>query len=67
MGLMQVIQIDLKDAETIEFWEKTNPNIAQMACSGPPDAPAVVHVCQNFTCSPPVTSADELKNVLNKK
>jgi uncharacterized protein YyaL (SSP411 family) len=67
MCFLQVIQVDLKNAETMEFWEKTNPNIAQMARSGPRDVPAVAHVCQNFTCSPPVTSSDALKECLNKK
>ncbi|KAJ4783320.1 hypothetical protein LUZ62_034566 [Rhynchospora pubera] len=62
-----VVQVDPKDTEEIDFWEKINPNIAQMACSGPPDLPAVAHVCQNFMCSPPVISSDELKNILNKK
>ncbi|KAF3340955.1 spermatogenesis-associated protein 20 [Carex littledalei] len=62
-----VIQIDPKNAEAMDFWEKTNQNIAQMACGGPPDVPAVAHVCQNFKCSPIVTSSDGLENILNKK
>ncbi|XP_078158629.1 catalytics isoform X2 [Carex rostrata] len=62
-----VIQIDPKNAEAMDFWEKTNQNIAQMACGGPPDVPAAAHVCQNFKCSPIVTSSDGLENILNKK
>ncbi|XP_072960415.1 uncharacterized protein [Typha angustifolia] len=62
-----IIQIDSRNKEEMEFWESNNPNIAQMARSSPIDKPAVAHVCQNFVCSPPVTSPDALQNLLNRK
>ncbi|KAJ3676181.1 hypothetical protein LUZ60_003593 [Juncus effusus] len=61
-----VIQIDPKNTEEMEFWEENNPNISHMARSGSSDEPVVAHVCQNFTCSPPVTSSDRLNKLLNK-
>lgn len=64
--LDQVIQIDPRNAEEMEFWDCNNANIAQMARSGPPEKPAVAHVCQDFKCSPPVTSPEALRELLNK-
>uniref|UniRef100_A0A0E0CCP9 Spermatogenesis-associated protein 20-like TRX domain-containing protein n=1 Tax=Oryza meridionalis TaxID=40149 RepID=A0A0E0CCP9_9ORYZ len=61
-----VIQIDPRNTEEMGFWESNNANIAQMARSSPPEKPAVAHVCQDFKCSPPVTSADALRELLNK-
>uniref|UniRef100_A0ACD5XDT2 Uncharacterized protein n=2 Tax=Avena sativa TaxID=4498 RepID=A0ACD5XDT2_AVESA len=61
-----VIQIDPRNMEEMTFWESNNANIAQMAHSSPPEKPAVAHVCQEFKCSPPVTSPGALRELLNK-
>ncbi|CAO2167655.1 unnamed protein product [Urochloa humidicola] len=61
-----VIQIDPKNAEEMEFWDSNNASIAQMARSSPLGKQAVAHVCQNFKCSPPVTSPEALRELLNK-
>ncbi|XP_006645291.1 spermatogenesis-associated protein 20 isoform X2 [Oryza brachyantha] len=61
-----VIQIDTRDTEEMGFWESNNANFAQMARSSPPGKPAVAHVCQDFKCSPPVSSPDALRELLNK-
>ncbi|KAG8054039.1 hypothetical protein GUJ93_ZPchr0001g30377 [Zizania palustris] len=61
-----VIQIDPRNMEEMGFWESNNPNVAQMARSSSPEKPAVAHVCQDFKCSPPVTSPDALRELLNK-
>ena len=65
-SFIQVIQIDPRNAEEMGFWESNNANIAQMARSGPAEEPAVAHVCQEFKCSPPVTSPGALRELLNK-
>jgi uncharacterized protein YyaL (SSP411 family) len=64
--LNQVIQIDPRNTEEMEFWDGNNANIAQIARSSPPGKPAVAHVCQDFKCSPPVTSPEALREMLNK-
>jgi uncharacterized protein YyaL (SSP411 family) len=61
-----VIHIDPRNTEEMGFWESNNANIAQIARSSPPENPAVAHVCQEFKCSPPVTSPDALRELLNK-
>ncbi|VAH84437.1 unnamed protein product [Triticum turgidum subsp. durum] len=61
-----VIQIDASNMEEMAFWESNNANIAQMARSSPSGKPAVAHVCQEFKCSPPVTSPGTLRELLNK-
>ncbi|CAL4959548.1 unnamed protein product [Urochloa decumbens] len=61
-----VIQIDPQNTEEMEFWDRNNANIAQMARSSPPGKQAVAHVCQDFKCSPPVTSPEALHELLNK-
>ncbi|CAD6235031.1 unnamed protein product [Miscanthus lutarioriparius] len=61
-----VIQIDPRNTEEMEFWDNNNANIAQMARSSPLGKPAVAHVCQDFKCSPPVTSPGALRGLLNK-
>ncbi|VAH68526.1 unnamed protein product [Triticum turgidum subsp. durum] len=61
-----VIQIDVSNMEEMAFWESNNANIAQMAQSSPSGKPAVAHVCQEFKCSPPVTSPGALRELLNK-
>lgn len=64
--LNQVIQIDPRNTEEMEFWDSNNANIAQMARSSPPGTQTVAHVCQDFKCSPPVTSPEALRELLNK-
>uniref|UniRef100_A0A0E0JTC2 Spermatogenesis-associated protein 20-like TRX domain-containing protein n=1 Tax=Oryza punctata TaxID=4537 RepID=A0A0E0JTC2_ORYPU len=61
-----VIQIDPRNTEEMGFWNSNNANIAQMARSSPPEKLAVAHVCQDFKCSPPVSSSDALRKLLNK-
>ncbi|XP_008789958.1 spermatogenesis-associated protein 20 [Phoenix dactylifera] len=61
-----VIQIDPSNREDMDFWENLNQNIFQMAKSSPADKLAVAHVCQNFVCSPPVSSPDALSTLLDK-
>uniref|UniRef100_A0A0D9V9Z2 Spermatogenesis-associated protein 20-like TRX domain-containing protein n=1 Tax=Leersia perrieri TaxID=77586 RepID=A0A0D9V9Z2_9ORYZ len=61
-----VIQIDPRNMEEMAFWESNNANIAEMARSSSLEKPAVAHVCQDFKCSPPVTSPDALRELLNK-
>jgi len=61
-----VIQIDPRNTEEMEFWDCNNADIAQMARSSPLGEPAVAHVCQDFKCSPPVTSPGALRELLNK-
>ncbi|PNT73542.1 hypothetical protein BRADI_2g60097v3 [Brachypodium distachyon] len=61
-----VIQIDPRNTEEMGFWESNNANIAQMARSSPPEKLVVAHVCQDFKCSPPVTSPGALRELLNK-
>lgn len=62
-----VIQIDPSSGEEMEFWERNNKNVAQMAEGSPPEKKAVAHVCQNFVCRAPVTSLDVLRNLLNQR
>jgi uncharacterized protein YyaL (SSP411 family) len=64
--LNQVIQIDPRNTQEMEFWDSNNTNIAQMARSSPPGNQAVAHVCHDFKCSPPVTSPEALRELLNK-
>ncbi|KAM0841007.1 hypothetical protein ACQ4PT_059295 [Festuca glaucescens] len=61
-----VIQINPRNTEEMAFWESNNANIAQMARGSPTEEPAVAHVCQEFKCSPPVTSPGSLRELLNK-
>ena len=59
-----MIQIDPNVSEELEFWEDSNPSIAQMAKSTPTDKSVVAYVCQNFVCSAPVTDPKALNTVL---
>ncbi|CAI9105338.1 OLC1v1004236C1 [Oldenlandia corymbosa var. corymbosa] len=61
-----VIHIDPTDEEELQFWEEANPNIAQMAKNNFAIDKAVALVCQNFTCSPPVTDHASLQSLLSK-
>ncbi|KAK1315644.1 hypothetical protein QJS10_CPA05g00498 [Acorus calamus] len=58
-----VIHIDPTNSEDMEFWNNHNPNIGQMA-RGSPTGKVVSHVCQNFTCSAPVSDPDALQTLL---
>lgn len=66
---MQVIHIDPTNIEEMKFWEEHNGNLAQMAKINSPeeDDLMVALVCQNFTCSPPVTSPRALEELLSRK
>ncbi|KAL5701127.1 dTMP kinase [Ranunculus cassubicifolius] len=62
-----VIHIDPSNEEDNEFWRANNENILSMAKGSPDGNRVVAFVCQNFTCSPPVTDPDSLKALLDKK
>jgi uncharacterized protein YyaL (SSP411 family) len=64
---LQVIHIDPTDNEEMEIWEDNNSNIALMARNNFAADKVVALVCQNFTCSPPVTDPKSLKALLLKK
>ncbi|KAK6937428.1 protein of unknown function DUF255 [Dillenia turbinata] len=61
-----IIHVNHGNAEELSFWEENNGNIAVMAKNNSPDK-AVAHVCQNFTCSPPVYDSESLKALLSQK
>ncbi|KAL2345388.1 hypothetical protein Fmac_006673 [Flemingia macrophylla] len=62
-----VIHIDPSNKEEMEFWEVNNSNIALMAKNNYAADKVVALVCQNFTCSPPVTDHSSLEAILSKK
>lgn len=62
-----VIHIDPNNKEEMEFWEVNNSNIALMAKNNYAVNKVVALVCQNFTCSPPVTDYASLEALLSKK
>ncbi|RVX20797.1 Spermatogenesis-associated protein 20 [Vitis vinifera] len=59
-----VIHIDPTETEQMEFWEAMNSNIALMAKNNFAPDKVVALVCQNFTCSSPVTDSTSLKALL---
>ncbi|XP_034690234.1 spermatogenesis-associated protein 20 isoform X4 [Vitis riparia] len=59
-----VIHIDPTETEQMEFWEAMNSNIALMAKNNFAPDKVVALVCQNFTCSSPVTDSTALKALL---
>ncbi|KAF8401524.1 hypothetical protein HHK36_012464 [Tetracentron sinense] len=61
-----VIHIDPSNKEEMEFWEGNNQNIANMAKNSPASDKVVALVCQNFTCSSPVTDPMSLKALLHQ-
>ncbi|XP_027116948.2 uncharacterized protein [Coffea arabica] len=61
-----VIHIDPTDEEEIGFWEDTNSNIALMAKNNFSSDKVVALVCQNFTCSPPVSDPKSLESLLSQ-
>ncbi|XP_043812662.1 spermatogenesis-associated protein 20 isoform X3 [Manihot esculenta] len=62
-----VIHIDPTKNEEMEIWEDNNSNIALMAKNNYVPDKVVALVCQNFTCSPPVTDPKYLEALLSKK
>ncbi|KAF2298547.1 hypothetical protein GH714_024063 [Hevea brasiliensis] len=62
-----VIHIDPTKNEEMEIWEDNNSNIALMAKNNFVPDKVVALVCQNFTCSPPVTDPKDLEALLSKK
>ncbi|MCL7045659.1 hypothetical protein MKW94_014635 [Papaver nudicaule] len=62
-----VIHVDLTNKEDVEFWERNNANIAQMARGSPTADRVVAFVCQNFTCSAPVSDPESLRTLLDRK
>ncbi|KAJ7977515.1 spermatogenesis-associated protein 20 [Quillaja saponaria] len=62
-----VIHIDPTIKEEMQFWEENNSNIALMARNNFAADEVVALVCQNFTCSPPITDSGSLKELLSKK
>ena len=62
-----MIHIDPTDEEEMEFWEENKKNIALIAKNNF-DADKVLDlVCQNFTCSSPVTDPRSLEALLSQK
>ncbi|XP_015891868.3 uncharacterized protein LOC107426262 isoform X1 [Ziziphus jujuba] len=62
-----VIHIDPNNNEDMQFWEENNNNIALMAKKNFASDKVVALVCQNFTCSAPVTDPGSLKALLSQK
>ncbi|GLT42507.1 hypothetical protein SLA2020_165020 [Shorea laevis] len=62
-----VIHMDPTDTAEMEFWEENNSNIALMARNNFAPDKVVALVCQNFTCSPPVSDPKSLEELLSKK
>ncbi|KAL2566535.1 hypothetical protein AAZV13_19G172000 [Glycine max] len=62
-----VIHIDPNNKEEMGFWEVNNSNVALMAKNNFAVDKVVALVCQNFTCSPPVTDHSSLESLLSKK
>ncbi|KAK9201798.1 hypothetical protein WN944_017005 [Citrus x changshan-huyou] len=62
-----VIHIDPADTEEMDFWEEHNSNNASMARNNFSADKVVALVCQNFSCSPPVTDPISFENLLLEK
>lgn len=62
-----VIHIDPNNKEEMDFWEVNNSNIALMAKNNYSGSKVVALVCQNFTCSAPVTDHSSLEALLSQK
>nr|ADV56678.1 hypothetical protein [Phaseolus vulgaris] len=62
-----VIHIDPSNKEEMEFWEVNNSNVSLMAKNNYAVNKVVALVCQNFTCSPPLTDRSSLEALLSKK
>lgn len=64
--MWQVIHIDPTNTAEMEFWEENNSKIAAMARNNFAADKVVGLVCQNFSCSPPVSSPKSLEDLLSK-
>ncbi|CAL1390440.1 unnamed protein product [Linum trigynum] len=62
-----VMHIDPSDHEEMKVWEQNYSSIAEMAKKNFSADKVVGLVCQNFTCSPPVTDPRSLETLLSKK
>ncbi|XP_062088038.1 uncharacterized protein LOC133794686 isoform X2 [Humulus lupulus] len=62
-----VIHIDPFNAEEMQFWEENNSDVALMAKNNSAAGKVVALVCQNFTCSAPVTDPKSLEALLSQK
>lgn len=64
-----MVHVDASNEEEMKIWEEKNRKIAQMVkgTNVGEGRGAVALVCQNFSCSPPVTSADALESMLSRK
>ncbi|KAF5184490.1 Spermatogenesis-associated protein [Thalictrum thalictroides] len=60
-----VIHIDPNNKEDIDFWQGNNENISLIAKGSPAADKVAAYVCQNFTCSSPVTDPKSLEALLN--
>ncbi|KAK9136958.1 hypothetical protein Sjap_007552 [Stephania japonica] len=60
-----VIHLDPTDKDDVEFWERENENIANMGKNTSAVDKVVAYVCQNFTCSAPVTDSKSLESLLS--
>ena len=58
-----IIQIDPDNEDTMQFWTKTNPRIAQMVYKSNTTIPVAL-VCANRTCQKPVHEASSLESLL---
>lgn len=62
-----VIHLDPSSEEEMDFWEEHNSNVALMAKNNFAADKVVALVCQNFTCSAPITDPGSLKALLSQK
>lgn len=62
-----VIHLDPNNKEDTKFWEENNVDIANMAKGSPVADEVRAYVCQNFTCSAPVSDPKALELLLNPK
>lgn len=62
-----MIHVDPSDMEEIDFWEANNDDIAIIAKNSFAVDRVVALVCQNFTCSSPVTDPVSLEALLSSK
>eukprot|EP00884_Botryococcus_braunii_P010010 jgi/Botrbrau1/1900/Bobra.0005s0016.2 len=60
-----VILVDTSDAATVEFWQRHNPAVLEMAQSGGAKEGARAYVCQNFTCQAPTSDPQRVRDLLS--
>ncbi|XP_022758050.1 spermatogenesis-associated protein 20 isoform X2 [Durio zibethinus] len=61
-----VIHIDPTNTADMEFWEANNGKVALVARNNFAADKVIALVCQNFTCSPPISSPKSLEDLLSK-